>query len=88
VCDTTGFSKPLAQNVSRAVAMYRSAAALGNASAQFTLGVLYAHGLFGLPLDEGQVRIRGGPSALPPPALFLPSLLPRLRLLRPPNPAP
>ena len=39
-------------NISRAVELYAAAAELGNASAAFTMGVLHAHGLFGVQPDE------------------------------------
>ena len=35
-----------------AVAAYNRSASMGNATAQFTLGVLHAHGLFGVRYDE------------------------------------
>ncbi len=36
----------------RAVALYNASALAGNASAQFTMGVLYSHGLFRVPHDD------------------------------------
>lgn len=36
----------------RAVQLYNSSALLGNPSAQFVMGVLHAHGLYGVPLNE------------------------------------
>jgi hypothetical protein len=49
-----GGSTPLlvAPNMTEAVRLYSRAAALGNATAQFTVAVLHAHGLFGAALDE------------------------------------
>ena len=39
-------------DMAAAVRLYAEAARLGNASAQFTMGVLHAHGLFGVPDDD------------------------------------
>ena len=39
-------------DMAAAVRWYSKAASLGNASAQFTMGVLHRHGLFGVPADE------------------------------------
>ena len=39
-------------DLAAAVSAYNDSAARGNASARFTMGVLHAHGLLGVPLDE------------------------------------
>jgi TPR repeat protein len=39
-------------NMGRSVRLFSAAAAMGNATAQFTVGVLYSQGLFGFPVDE------------------------------------
>lgn len=41
-------------DIGEAVRLYNQSAALGNETAQFVVGVLYAHGLFGFPLDESK----------------------------------
>ena len=46
------------RDMGKAVRLYAAAAALGNASATFTMGVLHAHGLFGVQPDERRA-VRG-----------------------------
>jgi hypothetical protein len=45
------------RDFAKAVSMYNASAAKGNATAQFTMGVLYAHGVLGVPYDEARALL-------------------------------
>ena len=47
-----GVPGAVAMNLSHAVQLYNESASLGNATAQFTMGVLHTHGLFGVPKND------------------------------------
>ena len=64
--DTTAAVQPallIPHNMTEAVRLYREASALGNATASFTVGVLHAHGLFGVRPDE-RLAVRTAAHAL------------------------
>ena len=53
----SGVPTVLDQDLTAAAAMYNRSAALGNATAQFTMGVLFAHGVLGVPQDDTQALL-------------------------------